>query len=70
MKEGGKIHAWIENYNMYIVMGFGLDSQGLIPSIAGDFSVLHNVHTSPGTHPAFYPMGTRSYFPVVKGTRA
>jgi hypothetical protein len=28
-----------------------------------DFSLLHNVQTGSGAHPASYPVGTAAYFP-------
>jgi hypothetical protein len=45
-----------------IVMGYGLDSKGLIPGRATDFSLLHSVQTGPGAHPSSYIAGTGGSF--------
>jgi hypothetical protein len=47
-------------------MGYGLDGWGSIPGRPRDFSLLHSIQTSPGAHPAFYPMGTMDTLPGVK----
>jgi hypothetical protein len=44
-------------------MGYRLDSQGLIPDGARDFSLLHGIHTGSGAHPVSYAMGTGGFFP-------
>jgi hypothetical protein len=36
------------------------------PTGARDFSLLRNVHTGSGAHPASYPMGSVGCFPGVK----
>jgi hypothetical protein len=48
-----------------IALGYGLDDRGSMvrfPAWAEDFSPHHRVQNGSGTHPAFYPMGTRSSF--------
>jgi hypothetical protein len=49
-----------------IALGYGLDDRGSrvrVPAGAGNFSLHHRVQNRSGTHPAFYPMGTRWSFP-------
>jgi hypothetical protein len=40
------------------------------PAGTRDSSLLHNVHTDPGAHPASYPMGTGGCFPGGKAVGA
>jgi hypothetical protein len=42
-----------------IVTCYGMDDQGLNSGSATDISLLYNVHTGGGPHPASYAMGTR-----------
>jgi hypothetical protein len=54
------------------VTGFGLDDRGMevrVPLGSRIFSS-HIIQTGFGTHPASYPMGTRSSFPGVKAAGA
>jgi hypothetical protein len=46
--------------------GYMLDGQGSIPVRTKDFSLLHNIQTSSGAHPASCTMGTGESFPRVK----
>jgi hypothetical protein len=49
-----------------IALGYGLDDRGSrirFPEGAGNFSLHHRVQNGSGDHPAFYPMGTRGFFP-------
>jgi hypothetical protein len=48
-----------------IALGYGLDDRGSrvrFPVVAGNFSLHHRVQNGSGSHPASYPMGTRSSF--------
>jgi hypothetical protein len=48
-----------------IALDYGLDDRGFrvrFPTGAGKFFLHHRVQNCSGTHPAFYPMGTRGYF--------
>jgi hypothetical protein len=52
-----------------ITLGDGLDDRGYrvrFPAGAGNFSLPHRVQNGSEAHPASYPMGTRSSFPVGK----
>jgi hypothetical protein len=49
-----------------IGMAFGLDCRGSIPDREKNFDLLHSVQTSPGAHPASYPMRTGAIFFVGK----
>jgi hypothetical protein len=51
------------------MMGYRLDKYGLIPSRKKRFPLLHSIQKSSEVHPAFYPMGSRGYFPRVKQRR-
>jgi hypothetical protein len=33
-----------------------------VPEGVGNFPLHHHVHTGPGVHPVFYPMGTKGSF--------
>jgi hypothetical protein len=49
-----------------IALGYGLDnrdSRFRFPAGAGNFSLNRRVQNGCGTHPTFYPMGTRGSFP-------
>jgi hypothetical protein len=53
-------------YFFSIMLGYGLDSQGLRVTFlvgAGNFSLHHHVQNGSWDHPASYPMGTRDSFP-------
>jgi hypothetical protein len=46
--------------------GYGLDDRMIgvpFPARAGNFSLLHHVHTGSGVHLVSYPMGTEGSFP-------
>jgi len=61
----------INIYNFYFKLGYGLDDQGSRVRFwvgAGNFSLLHCIQNSYGTHPASYPIGTRGAFPGGKVT--
>jgi hypothetical protein len=52
-----------------IALGYGLDDRGSgvrFPAWAGNFSLHHRVQNGSGSHPASYPMGTRTSFPQFK----
>jgi hypothetical protein len=54
-------------------LGYGLGdrcSRIRFPARVGNFSLHHRVQNGFGTHPASYPMGTRSSFPGGKAARA
>jgi hypothetical protein len=49
-----------------LALGCGLDDRGSrvrFPVGAGNVSIHYRVQNDSGTHPAFYPMGTRGTFP-------
>jgi hypothetical protein len=56
------------NSSVSIVMGWMIGVR--FPAEARDFSLLHSIQTSSGTHPASYPMGTKGPFPGGKATGA
>jgi hypothetical protein len=56
-----------------IVTSYRLDDHGSgvqFPMGAGNFSLLHHVHTVSGAHPASYPMSTGGSFSRGKATGA
>jgi hypothetical protein len=56
-----------------IALGCGLDDRGSrvrFPAGVGNFSLHHYVQNGPWSHPASYPMGTRSSFPKGKAAGA
>jgi hypothetical protein len=54
-----KIHVFRNlDSSVGIVTRLQVDDRGSIPGRATDFSVIHNVQTGSGNHPATYPMGT------------
>jgi hypothetical protein len=56
-----------------IATGYGLDDRGSgnrFPEGAGNFSLLHRVHTGSGAHSASYAMGTGGSFPGSKAAGA
>jgi hypothetical protein len=46
-----------------IKTSYGLDRRVRFPAGASDFSLLYNVQTGSGVHPASYTMGTGGLFP-------
>jgi hypothetical protein len=63
--------SWVSSFS--IATDYGLDYQMIrvqFPVGAGNFSLQHHVQTSSRTHPASYPMGTRSSFPGSKAAGA
>jgi hypothetical protein len=60
-------------WKYFILMGYGLEDRGSrvrFPAGAGNFSLHHRVRNGSGAHPASYPMGTGSSFPVGKAAGA
>jgi hypothetical protein len=56
-----------------VALGYGLDERGSrvrYPAWAGNFSLHHRVQNGSGSHPASYPMGTRSSLPGSKAAGA
>jgi len=45
------------------LLGYGQDDRGSVPGRGKNFSLRHRVQTSPGSHPAFYSIGTGGLFP-------
>jgi hypothetical protein len=56
------IYIWTRYSSGGIATGYGLNNPGSILGRAR-FSLLHNVQTDSGAHPASYPMGIGGSFP-------
>jgi hypothetical protein len=76
-KTTGKVivlyHIMSRDSSVGIALGYGLDDRGFrvqFPARAGNFSLHHRIQNGSGAHPAFYPMGTRGYFPGGKAAGA
>jgi hypothetical protein len=56
-----------------VALGYGLDDRGSrvqLPAGAKTFSLHHRIQNGSWSHPASYPMGTRSYYPGDKAAGA
>jgi hypothetical protein len=72
-RNGSKWAKSLCNGSVGIALGYGLDdrdSRVRFPAGAGNFSLHHRVQNGSGAHPAFYPLGTRGYFPGGKAAGA
>jgi hypothetical protein len=59
-----------QDSSLGIMTDYRLDYQSSTLVGARDFSLLHSIENSSGTHQASYPMGTEYYFPKGKAAKA